>query len=193
VVRATFQARLQPPTARPYRHFQEIPVKGPLIVSRLTQPLLYACRALAGEGVDPSTCAVIRYEGQNHDALQSIVGAAAKLTVYDHRPSLNGDRALFATRRNMRLIVSRLGQRPAKRVFAGLARETAETLALARGEFGVAFAHDLAETLALDRGEFGVAFVHEPVETPALRRSEFGQAFAHETAETLALRRSEFG
>jgi hypothetical protein len=56
-------------------------VVGRLVVSRSTQPLLDACRVLAGEGVDPSTRLVMRYEGQDYDALRSAVVAAAKLAM----------------------------------------------------------------------------------------------------------------
>jgi hypothetical protein len=56
-------------------------VDGRLIVSRTTQPMLDACRILAGEGVDLLTRVAIRPEGQDHDALRSTIGAAAKLTV----------------------------------------------------------------------------------------------------------------
>jgi hypothetical protein len=56
-------------------------VDGRLIVSRTTQPMLDACRILAGEGVDPSTRVAMRHEGQDHDALRLTIGATAKLTV----------------------------------------------------------------------------------------------------------------
>jgi len=56
---------------------------GRLLVSRSTQPLFDACRALIAEGVDPATPIVMRHAGSDTDALRATVGAAAGLTIWD--------------------------------------------------------------------------------------------------------------
>ena len=56
-------------------------VEERLVVSRSSQPLVDACRILAGKGADPSTRVAMRHEGHDYDALQSTIGKAAKLTV----------------------------------------------------------------------------------------------------------------
>src|SRR5262245_42822943 len=53
-----------------------------LCISR--EPLLASARVLLAEGVDPTTPLAMRHEGQDHDALSSTVGAAAKLTVAEN-------------------------------------------------------------------------------------------------------------
>ena len=44
-------------------------------------PLFDAARALVAEGVPPETPLVVHHAGARHDALQTTVGAAARLTV----------------------------------------------------------------------------------------------------------------
>src|SRR5215475_3333692 len=67
---------------------------------------------------------------------------------------------------------------------------TIGTLAFARAELLVAFAHDRPQTLALHRGELGVAFAHDPPQTLALRRGEVGE-LARDPPKTIALERSK--
>jgi hypothetical protein len=66
-------------------------VEGRRVAARSTTPLCDAARALLAEGVDPATPIVMRQAGADHDALRSIVGKAAGLTV-----SESGGRPRFA-------------------------------------------------------------------------------------------------
>lgn len=56
---------------------------GRVILESSRQPLLDAARILLAGGFAPSTRIAMRHAGENHDALTSTVGAAAKLTVKD--------------------------------------------------------------------------------------------------------------
>ncbi len=58
-------------------------VDGRPIATRSTTPFCDAARALLDEGADPTTALVMRHAGANRDALHSMVGTAAGLTVKD--------------------------------------------------------------------------------------------------------------
>ena len=56
-----------------------------LCISR--QPLLDAARILTKEGIDPATPIAARYAGAGFNSMTSTVGAAAKWTVRETKPS----------------------------------------------------------------------------------------------------------